>query len=249
MKFHFSIEYHTVWGQQIGVIISRYLNGGKCVTENFLLDTQDGLFWKGEVFYNNHDTQTFSYQYVLYENGVLMRHEWNLVPRMFNAAPNHVFIFSDSWRDVPLCNHMYSSAYTHCISDVSPNPPYFAYYDRTFVFRVQAPQLQAGQVLALMGSIPQLGAWDPRFSLRMTRAGINEWVLAISAEGIVTPFQYKYVILDEETSGLIAWEEGENRSTPSFSVEQVWLYLSFLCVVNIVRALAILAIFAVWLIG
>ena len=29
MKFHFSIEYHTVWGQQIGVIISRYLNGGK----------------------------------------------------------------------------------------------------------------------------------------------------------------------------------------------------------------------------
>ena len=219
MKFHFSIEYHTVWGQQIGVIISRYLTGGKCVTENFLLDTQDGLFWKGEVFYNNHDTQTFSYQYVLYENGVLMRHEWNLVPRMFNAAPNHVFIFSDSWRDVPLCNHMYSSAYTHCISDVSPNPPYFAYYDRTFVFRVQAPQLQAGQVLALMGSIPQLGAWDPRFSLRMTRAGINEWVLAISAEGIVTPFQYKYVILDEETSGLIAWEEGENRCTPSFSVE------------------------------
>jgi 4-alpha-glucanotransferase len=219
MKFHFSIEYRTEWGQQVGVDILRYVLNGKCITEHILFDTQDGLLWKGEVFYNNNDTQTFSYQYVIYENGVIIRREWNLVPRMFNASPNHVFIFSDAWRDIPPCNHMYSSAYTHCISNASPQPPCFAYFDKTFIFRVQAPQLRAGQVLALVGSIPQLGSWEPRYSLRMMRAGINEWVLAISAEGVVTPFQYKYVILDETTGGLIAWEEGDNRSTPNYSVE------------------------------
>ena len=120
MKFHFSIEYRTEWGQQVGVDILRYMIGGKCITEHILLDTQDGLLWNGEVFYNNNDTQSFSYQYVIYENGVIVRREWNLVPRAFNASPNHVFIFSDAWRDIPLSNHMYSSAYTNCISGVPP---------------------------------------------------------------------------------------------------------------------------------
>ena len=162
MKFHFSIEYRTKWGQQVGVDIFRYVTGGKCIKEHILLDTQDGSLWKSEVFYNSNETQTFSYQYVIYENGIVSRREWNLVPRTFNAAPNHVFIFSDAWRDIPHSNHMYSSAYTHCISDVSPKPPCFAYFQKTLVFRVQAPQLRAGQVLALVGSIPQLGSWEPR---------------------------------------------------------------------------------------
>lgn len=219
MKFHFSVEYRTNWGQQIGVDISRYLRGGKCVIEHILLDTQDGLLWKGEVYYNNNDTQTFSYQYVFYENGVVARREWNLVPRMFNASPNQVFIFSDSWRDIPLCNHMYSSAYTQCISNSVPKSPHFAYFQKTIVFRVQAPQLHSGQALALVGSLPQLGRWEPRYSLRMSRGGVNEWVLAISAEGVDTPFEYKYVILDEATGKLVAWEEGDNRCSPNYSIE------------------------------
>ena len=219
MKFHFSVEYRTNWGQQIGVDISRYLRGGKCVTEHILLDTQDGLLWKGEVYYNNNDTQAFSYQYVFYENGVIARREWNLVPRMFNASPNQVFIFSDSWRDIPLCNHMYSSAYTQCISNSVPKSPHFAYFQKTIVFRVQAPQLHSGQALALVGSLPQLGRWEPRHSLRMSRCGVNEWGLAISAEGVDTPFDYKYVILDEATGRLVAWEEGDNRCSPNYSIE------------------------------
>lgn len=219
MKFHFSIEYRTEWGQQVGVDILRYIVGGKCITEHILLDTQDGLLWKGEVFYNNNDTQSFSYQYVIHENGVIVRREWNLVPRTFNASPNHVFIFSDAWRDIPLSNHMYSSAYTNCISGVPPQQAFLAYFSKTLVFRVQAPQLRSGQVLALIGSIPQLGSWEPRYSLRMSRAGINEWVLAISAEGVDAPFQYKYVIQDEETGNLVTWEEGDNRHSPNYSAE------------------------------
>ena len=221
MKFHFSVEYRTNWGQQIGVDISRYLRGGKCVIEHILLDTQDGLLWKGEVYYNNNDTQTFSYQYVFYENGVVARREWNLVPRMFNASPNQVFIFSDSWRDIPLCNHMYSSAYTQCISNSVPKSPHFAYFQKTIVFRVQAPQLHSGQALALVGSLPQLGRWEPRYSLRMSRGGVNEWVLAISAEGVDTPFEYKYVILDEATGKLVAWEEGDNRCSQTTALSLI----------------------------
>ena len=219
MKFHFSVEYHTVWGQQIGVDITRRVTSGKRIVEHIMLDTQDGLIWNGEVYYNNNDSLSFTYQYVLYENGIVTRREWNIVPRSFNASSSHVFIFCDSWRDIPLCNHMYSSAYTHCISNVLPKEPFYAYFEKTLVFRVQAPQLRSGQALALVGSFPQLGGWDPRCALRMVRAGINEWSISISADGISTPFEYKYVILDENTSSLIAWEEGDNRRSPNYAIE------------------------------
>jgi 4-alpha-glucanotransferase len=219
MKLHFSVEYHTEWGQQVCVQITRHCRSGKDLIELVHLDTQDGYIWKGEVFYNNADAQTFSYHYIIYEGDVVLRSEWNIVPRTFNASPNHVFIFSDSWRDVPFCNHMYSTAYTHCVGVHTISRPQFAYFDKTFIFRVQAPQLRSGHILALTGSIPQLGTWEPRYSLPMMRIGLNEWGISISADGIYAPFEYKYVVLDEASGELVTWEEGDNRKTPGYSIE------------------------------
>ena len=219
MKLHFSVEYHTEWGQQVCVQITRHCRGGKDIVELIHLDTQDGFVWKGEAFYNNTDTQSFTYLYIIYEGDVVLRREWDLVPRTFNASLNKVFIFSDSWRDVPLCNHMYSSAYTFINGRQPSSLAPFAYFDKTIVFRIQAPQLHSGQILALTGSIPQLGTWEPRYSLRMTRIGINEWGISISADGIYAPFEYKYVVLDEATGELVTWEESDNRRTPAYNIE------------------------------
>ena len=219
MKFHFSIEYRTEWGQCVGVEVTLHYANGNEIRELVLLDTQDGLQWKGEVFYRDKDILTFTYQYVICKESEVVRREWNIVPRTFNASVNHVFILSDSWRDVPSCSYMYSTAYTNCNYSAAPEFPHLAYFDRTFVFRVQAPQLRSGQALALVGSVPQLGRWEARYALRMTRAGINEWIISISAEGINTPFEYKYVILDEASGELVAWEEGNNRITPNYQAE------------------------------
>ena len=219
MKFHFSIEYHTEWGERVGINIIRHSKNGKEVSELIFLDTQDGLIWNGEVYYHDKDTLSFTYHYIIYKDNTIVRSEWNTVPRSFNASANHVFIFSDSWRDIPSCNHFYSTAYTHCTSNYSPSQPNFAYFDKTYLFRVQAPQLSSGQALALVGSIPQLGGWNARRSLRMMRVGINEWAISISAEGIHLPFEYKYVILDDATGDFISWEEGDNRYAPNYNVE------------------------------
>ena len=93
MKFHFSVEYHTVWGQQIGVEITRRLISGKCVKEHIMLDTQDGLIWKGEVFYNNNDTHSFTYQYIMVSrlegNGILFLVRLMLLPTMFSFSLIH----------------------------------------------------------------------------------------------------------------------------------------------------------------
>ena len=67
MKLHFSVEYHTEWGQQVCVQITRHRKSGKDIVELLHLDTQDGYIWKGEIFYNNAESEIFTYLYIIYE--------------------------------------------------------------------------------------------------------------------------------------------------------------------------------------
>ena len=45
---------------------------------------------------------------------------------------------------------------------------------------------------------------------------LRKWALLFLRE---VPFEYKYVIIDDTTNELIAWEEGENRTSPFRGVE------------------------------
>ena len=84
-------------------------------------------------------------------------------------------------------------------------------FRQTIVFRVAAPQLKPGQSLAVCGSHPALGSWNPQRYQRMEYAGQHVWMLSVNALGMLPPIEYKYVVTDSATHDLVAWEEGENR--------------------------------------
>lgn len=214
MNLHFSLEYRTAWGEQVGVELTINRSQGSPVSHFYPLETGDGCFWTGDVSLPERDIVTFQYCYVICAGEQIIRREWNVVPRIFPAADLD-FRFPDYWRDVPQLSHLYSAAYCNSVSRFKAEMPRFVYFRQTLIFRVQAPQLEAGQVLALLGSQPPLGAWDTRRYLRMQRAGVNEWVISLSATGLYLPFEYKYVVVDEKTGDLVAWEGGANRLSPS----------------------------------
>ena len=219
MNLHFSLEYRTEWGQHVAVEVKASRIQGKTVTYVYPLETVDGLNWGGDVVLPERDIHTFSYTYIICAGEQVLRREWNIVLREFTAADLN-FKFQDHWRDIPRLNHLYSAAFCNSVSHFKVEKPKLVYFQQTLVFRVQAPQLKKGQVLALLGSQPPLGAWDPRRYLRMQRAGVNEWVISLSATGLYLPFEYKYVVVDEQTGELLAWEGGENRLSPSGLLSQ-----------------------------
>ena len=50
MKLRFNIEYHTQWGEDIRVLLTKIdRNGNKKDTKECLLDTYDGKTWEGEA--------------------------------------------------------------------------------------------------------------------------------------------------------------------------------------------------------
>jgi len=123
---------------------------------------------------------------------------------------------TDLWRDIPIQYHLYSSAYITTkglTRDEQVNPIRVPLYRKTIIFRVSAPQLLKGQSLAIVGSHPALGDWNAARYLRMEYLGQSDWMLSVNVEAVLLPLEYKYVVIDDATNTLVAWEEGDNRTT------------------------------------
>lgn len=214
MKLQFSIEYMTRWGEDVRVELTLVDIRGREKPHVYPLETKDGRRWTGEVSVADKNIQSFYYRYCIYGGERRVRAEWNIVPRCFRADATKNYFFPDSWKDVPFSSHLYTSAFTQCVSPRVVDAEGLPYFNSTLMLRVDAPQLEEGQALALLGNQPALGEWNPGFAFRMKETGLHEWCVTLSAAGIVFPVEYKYVVIDAKSGAFIEWEGGENRILP-----------------------------------
>ena len=220
MKLKFTINYGTQWGESLHVVISYKSLDGTVKTSNLLLQTDDGVFWTLDtsvVESRQHPVDSFSYYYQVEDGeGAVLRREWTGVPRSYHFDSSKNYLLPDLWRDIPLQYHLYSSAYrTMAGLNVfeSAQTMRVPFYRKTILFRVSAPQLRKGQSLAILGSHPALGDWNSARFLRMEYVGDYDWMLSVNVDALFLPIEYKYVIIDDATNTLVAWEEGNNRTT------------------------------------
>ena len=227
MKLKFTINYGTQWGESLHVVITYLSLDGTVKTSNLLMQTDDGFYWELEtavIESRQHPIASFSYYYQV-EDGEdrVLRREWTGVPRTYHFDSTKNYIMPDLWRDIPLQYHLYSSAYMTTVGlprDEKAQTLRLPLYRKTVVFRVSAPQLLKGQSLALLGSHPALGDWNSARFLRMEYLGQADWMLSVNVDAILFPLEYKYVIIDDATNTLVAWEEGDNRTMEGLLGEQ-----------------------------
>ncbi len=224
MKLKFSIHYNTAWGESLHVAIDFYSQDGTVRRQNLLMQTDDGELWTLEtsaLIGRQHPLSHIAYRYHVEDGeGRVLRREWDMIPRMYHFDGTKDYVFPDEWRDRPLPMHLYSTAYQTTLGNSSPftgvrldhaNPIRLPLFRRTIVFRVSAPQLKAGQAVAVCGSHPAIGSWNTSRYQKMAYAGDGEWLLSVNAQGWLLPIEYKYVMVDDESHELVAWEEGDNR--------------------------------------
>ena len=222
MKLRFTIHYRTEWGQQMTVLISYHSHDGSVRQDRLPMLTDDGDCWAAETVVlesRRSPVESFSYLYIVEDaEGKELRREWSGVPRLYAFDSSKTFILADIWRDLPLPAHLYTSAYL-ITSHLSPHTSHLSplslpFFRKTVLFRVSAPQLLTGQTLAVIGSHPALGSWNPMRYMPMVPAGKGDWMLTLNVDWLGLPFEYKYVVVDEEKHELVAWEEGDNRVSP-----------------------------------
>lgn len=218
MKLKFTIQYSTMWGESLHVVLTYGSNDGTRRVSNLPMNTSDGLWWTVEtaaVASRHHPISSVVYYYQV-ENaeGKVLRREWTMVPRCYNFDSSKSYSFVDLWRDLPLNSYLYSKAFLTTQGrshDENAQPLQVPLYRKTVLFRVSAPQLQRGQALAVIGSHPALGSWSTARYLRMEYLGQCDWLLSVNVDAIQMPIEYKYVVVDDKTHNLISWEEGDNR--------------------------------------
>ena len=220
MKLKFSIQYGTQWGQNLYVVLTYLSIDQTTKTERLMMTTSDGMGWQLETTAlesRKHPIASFSYYYQVEDaDGNVLRKEWDAIPRAYYFDSAKDYVMADLWRDVPLQYHLYSLAYqtTTGLAVVEQVEPLrVPLYRKTVLFRVSAPQLQKGQSVAIIGNHPALGSWNVARYLRMEPIGRFEWLLSVNVDAVLLPIEYKYVIIDDETHALVAWEEGDNRTT------------------------------------
>ena len=94
-----------------------------------------------------------------------------------------------------------AAAVSECDSSANVNATFVATYDTT-----------AGQNLLVVGSIPELGSWDPSSAILLSSADSSaSWATFKGSVDIPagTSFEYKYLLQD--TDGGETWECCENR--------------------------------------
>ena len=218
MKLKFTIQYGTQWGENLCVVITYRSLDGTEKTSRQLMTTTDGWQWELEssvLESRQHPIASFTYYYQVEDSdGGVLRREWMFVPRTYYFDSSKNYELADQWREVPLQYHLYSNAYrttAHLPVGNEVEAKRVPLYRKTILFRVSAPQLRQGQSVAILGNHPALGSWNAARYLRMEPIGCCEWLLSVNVDVIMLPIEYKYVVVDDKTHSLLAWEEGDNR--------------------------------------
>ncbi|MBQ6062941.1 MAG: 4-alpha-glucanotransferase [Prevotella sp.] len=221
MNITFHIDYRTVYGEELVLNLVTTDEKGSQQVSQYRLATYNGERWMCQLNLPS-TVQTIHYYYSVDCEGFTRRHEWLTeahFARLDVKETTHYDIF-DRWIDIPEDSYLYSSAMTDCINrrrlygDKNALPP----TSHTLRLVVRAPQLGAGQRLALVGSHTYLGEWDTRRAIPMTEHRFNEWVANINTTQIGQwdkPIEFKFIAIDNTAKAPVEWEEGPNRVLPS----------------------------------
>ncbi|MBR4755726.1 MAG: 4-alpha-glucanotransferase, partial [Bacteroidales bacterium] len=195
MHLKISIEYFTTPGESLSLVF----RDGRTIPMQYILDGIWGIDVQVPA-----SPGSVEYSFILKRDGETVRREWgsHIIPLPSGKKPTTLEV-RESWQDRPSDSPFWTKAF----SDVIFRRKNTACKRKgNLALLVPAATLRKGEVLAVTGSSPLLGGWKTFIPLDPFQAPL--WGIFHDAkEG----FEYKYVILDQESGMLKSWETGPNH--------------------------------------
>ncbi|MEY4702734.1 MAG: hypothetical protein RIR96_631, partial [Bacteroidota bacterium] len=215
MKFNLSIRYQTHWGESVFLCLERKnISNEDCFLE-IELEYRNTEEW-GKVLdlddvLSNADTFYF---YRIRKNKAILKEDRS--HRFFpisdaSIGAFHEIVIIDEWNDMMIPHNVYHKSYFSRLQEQSPivsmvcNPSAATPHQFVVTTHHLAPRKKIG----ILGSSKELHFWDVKRPLMLEQDG-NRWHLEMQFDTTGT-IQYKYVICDDASGELIAFEKGNNR--------------------------------------
>ncbi|MDD6314844.1 MAG: 4-alpha-glucanotransferase [Porphyromonadaceae bacterium] len=210
MRISLNINYRTQWGEQLYVSGDIPALGSGNEHAAPAMKMVGPAQWRLEIDVEELP-ESVKYRYIVKPDQGAWRMEWghrHRISRINGVARLDVY---DCWQDQPLDKPYYSSAFVDGILSRRFRDQPLKPLPDTLTVRIAAPMIEPDEVLAMAGSIPALGCWDPHQALRLNDARYPVWEGAIPLDKIDGPFEYKFVILKKDTLEPVGWELLDNR--------------------------------------
>ena len=212
------IEYHAQWGAQLYVTTGRKPHFGQLLPQNAIDMDNDG---RGNWFVDV-DASRLSgtpYHYVLAYQRRVVRNEFgdgHSIAGIDAAAGVPTLRVWDDWRKLPQIRSFFSLAFRTRrrgeTTDIhQPEPLVDVLEPDSFTMVCEAGRLHDDWQLALIGNVPELGAWDPSRALVMQQISRQLWSVTFSRLTLRFPLRFKFVVLERGTHRFIGWEDCTNR--------------------------------------
>lgn len=213
MKVALHIEYLAQWGAEIVLYTgTKILEGNPCPAYAIQLDNDGKGNWFTEVEASMLQGET--YHYALVHEHRIVRTEWGKghVVKMPEDSENiPTYRIWNYWLEQPHELAFHTPGFTKGIFYHSVSEQPLHEYSNTLTFRCEAPSIPTKYVLAIIGNIPELGAWNPANAVIMQPTDLPYWQVSIGCNSLHYPLYYKFVLLDARTHEFVAWEDRPNR--------------------------------------
>ena len=213
MKLFFHIDYRTNWGESVFITGDIPALGGGDYAKAAKLDFDPRTADKWSISIDIPEgTTSFSYRYFVRHDNGGVKNEWGKPRKFLTDEGTHLYHIYDRWQDMPWDKPYYASAFTNCICRHDHRMEEIRPLAGTVMLEVSAPMVAPGHTLAVSGEGDVLGNWQAEKVVRMNNAGFPVWKVRIDSRGLRDATQYKFLIIDDATGDVVAWEGGANRT-------------------------------------
>ncbi|MFI3285926.1 MAG: 4-alpha-glucanotransferase [Rikenellaceae bacterium] len=161
---------------------------------------------------NLNSNSIFEYNYAVLRDDCIVRKEWGGKRRIPIAKGVESLFVNDSWREMSPNAPLYSSLFTASIFRRCA-PVHVALESGCLMVEVSVPTIKSSQVVVMVGSSQELGAWDVASGVVMADGDHPVWrTPSLKISGELLSSEFKFVIVDSATDEVVAWEQGANRS-------------------------------------
>lgn len=218
MLISLHVEYQAQWGAQLYVTTGIKPKFGQKLTKDAIEMDNDG---RGNWFVDV-DAERLTgtpYHYVLAYQLRVVRNEFgngHFIAGITEAEGVPTLRVWDSWRRLPQIRSFFSLAFRphrrdkQKLSD-NPFPAVDVLEPDRFILVCEAGNLKDDWELALIGNVPELGAWQTDNALPMLQISRNLWSISIPRTTLKFPLRFKFIVVSRRTRGFIAWEDCTNR--------------------------------------
>lgn len=216
MTISLHIEYHAQWGAQLYVTTGNKPKFGQRLPKDAIDMDNDG---RGNWFVDV-DASLLSgtpYHYVLAYQRRVVRNEYgngHYIAGLNDVQGVPTLRVWDDWRKLPQIRSFFSLAFRprNSMQELQKAHPIVdTLVPNQMTIVCEAGKLQDDWMLALIGNVPELGAWDPAKAMPMEQISRNLWSVSFSRTTLRFPLRFKFVLLNRQTHEFIAWEDCTNR--------------------------------------